>query len=1068
MAPFSQRRASPPGNRSRATKNRVQARRLLVESLETRALLTALPFGAMKEDTGEYMLGDVRVTVVLMESDPSLPGADNGTITYPGESPISYAPADWTPAAIAAAKSSVQAGIEWWEQTLDALEGVRDGLLNFTFDWTHADNPIRTRFEPIARKSDDFAQWMNDFLKVVGFDGGASFSTNIREFNNFQRQQSNADWAFTVFVVNDANDPDGSFAAGGTFNQAFAFAGGRFLIVPAGRPQSTIAHEAGHMFWALDEYIGGSSFSTRRGYYNTQNTNAENNPEAGFVQQPSIMAADHLSSNPNLPSTFSRTAAFNAHITSQSSREMIGWKDSDGDFIFDVLDVPFTLEGFGRYDAAADSYRFTGSSSVRTFANQNPAGLQNDITINRIRQVEYAIDGGPWTVYQTFADRTYSTNLELNIPLAQGEHTIRIRTVDTRTGVMSPEFVGTTGLPSGPVQPGLSGFVYFDSDGDGTWDTNEGGLADWAVELVDQFGGPVVLQNKGEPDGSIEGAPLNSAFNGATLTALGGDVDNHTQVVGFSGATGGTFRLNYGGLLTSSIAFNATATEVAAALEGLASINLGDVLVTKLLDGPTSQRWRIKLQGALAGSSVPQIFLNTSGLTPGATSIVQEVDGRVAALSSNIAPSAGKVFANTSIVLGGSSQTWTSTTRRLRVDFAAPVTEVSLRAWSSAPTIGAVSVGRLEAYDAAGNLLERYTTAALTAGKSEVMSIARATADIAYVIARAHLGTEVLLDSLTWGPDSAVTSGDNGAFALPNLPGGTYHVKVTAPLNYTITSPPLGIHTLTINPGQAVANVNFGIRQPGNIWHNLALPENVTGDVASLVNLLDLLAVVNWMTLQNGDPQLPPAGDTLANGFVDVDNNGICNTIDLVAIVNYITLHPPGSQGGSGEGGSGGGGSGGPGGGFPGGTVGGSGEGETGDGAVTPADYFAANPLHLGEIAGDDLLCDHAEHDDLHAVHEELIAGSSSNSSAGAAFASLSIGEDEHSTLEAAHPDEPVADQPAVQSPALSATTSAAVAPVFSTQTSRRTKLDAAIDLLAADIAQSLSGRGRLARRGRR
>ena len=58
---------------------------------------------------------------------------------------------------------------------------------------------------------------------------------------------------------------------------------------------------------------------------------------------------------------------------------------------------------------------------------------------------------------------------ELSIPVAAGEHTIKIRTVDTRTGAMSPEFVGTTdGVTESPTPGGISGFVWEDSDGDGT------------------------------------------------------------------------------------------------------------------------------------------------------------------------------------------------------------------------------------------------------------------------------------------------------------------------------------------------------------------------------------------------------------------------------------------------------------------------------------------------------------------------------------------------------------------------------------------------------------------------
>ena len=191
-------------------------------------------------------------------------------------------------------------------------------------------------------------------------------------------------------MANSDNDPDDAFAPGGRFSTAFAFEGGRFVVSPSGRPASTFAHEIGHIFWAFDEYSGGDGYLERRGYYDTQNLNAANNPAPGFTQVPSIMANNSL-----------RATAYANHTSSPSSLEMIGWKDSDGDGIFDVLDVPLALEGSGFYDAPAGVYRFQGRSVVQTLPNRNPSGLQNDITINRIRKVEYRIDGGAWQLAQT-------------------------------------------------------------------------------------------------------------------------------------------------------------------------------------------------------------------------------------------------------------------------------------------------------------------------------------------------------------------------------------------------------------------------------------------------------------------------------------------------------------------------------------------------------------------------------------------------------------------------------------------------------------------------------------------
>ena len=808
-----------------------QRRLACFEPLESRSLLAVLPFGAYADDTGEYMLGDVHVTVVLMESDPALAPPDP---TVPVE--------NWTAGAIAAVKSNVQAGMQWWQDTLDAMPTVRDGLLNFTYDWTFANTPVSTGLEPIARVSNDFSLWIYDFLGTVGFAQTGNFSSDIRAYNNFKREQTGSDWAFTIFVVNNSADSDKLFAPGGSFSRAFAFAGGRFMVVPADRPASTFAHEAGHMFWALDEYAGGGSYTSHRGYYNTQNLNASNNPEEGFEQAPSIMA-----------SGAALDAAFAGHISSKSSLEMIGWKDSDSDGIFDVLDVPFSLDGIGRYDASAGRYRFSGTSAVRTLPNQNPSGLQNDITINEIRQVEYSLDGGAWQVAKTFVD-SYQVNLDLSLAAPAGNHTIKIRTVDTRTGVMSPEFVdsystdsSSPSTPKSTPSPGVSGFVFSDIDGNGAWGPNEPALVDWAVDLLDVNGNQVNLVRKIEPNDYSEGASLNNVSSEATLTSVGSD----------------------------------------------AASNL--------------------------------VFARTS----------------------QIVASAGKVFASTTLS-GASTEKWTAN-RRLRVDLPSPVTRVSQRALSSGnPSLA--SFGRLEAYDAAGKLLERYTTGALTSGKSELMTVSRATPDIAYIIVRGHAGSDVLLDSLQWGPGASATSNTLGAYSLSFLPPGNYRVRTTAPAQNMLTTPIGGEYIVSVSGGQSIGDLNFGIKPAPNPWHNFSTPLNVDNDANGNINAIDVLIVINWINANPNNARLPSEGNPGLNGYVDVDNNGVCNAIDVLIVINYInsqTMAPP-PAGGEGEQPSG----------FAAAPGPSAAEGEEiFVPAANAAEYYARQPMHFLEIAGTDIPC---------------------------------------------------------------------------------------------------------------
>ena len=100
---------------------------------------------------------------------------------------------------------------------------------------------------------------------------------------------------------------------------------------------------------------------------------------------------------------------------------MIGWRDSDGDGVFDVLDVPHTLSGTGYLDPALGQYHFVGASSVQTLPNLNSSGLQNDITLNEISRAEYRVDGGNWQTAATFGTSVAELNLSFSVPVS-GTH----------------------------------------------------------------------------------------------------------------------------------------------------------------------------------------------------------------------------------------------------------------------------------------------------------------------------------------------------------------------------------------------------------------------------------------------------------------------------------------------------------------------------------------------------------------------------------------------------------------------------------------------------------------------
>ena len=472
--------------------------------------MATLPFGASTDDTGEFMLGRIAVTPVFLESDGSI---DQST-------------ENWSSSHINTVLNNIQTGLNWWTQLLSTKSSVH--TLDWVIDTTFAATPHPSPYEPISRPSDAYVLWVSDFLSDVGFTGGANLDANVRAFNNSQRQKFNTDWAFTIFVVNSVNDGDGSFAPNGSFARAFAFAGGLFEVVPSTRPASTFAHETGHIFWSRDEYSGGGDYKDKRGYYNAQNTNAmDGNPNPGFQQQVSIMSAGGV-----------LQSAYTSIVSPDSTLAQIGWKDSDGDGIFDVLDVPLQLQGTGRFNSLTNQYRFVGKASPQTLPNQNSAGTQNDITLNRIGRIEYRLDGGSWTTVAT--PNSYLADVDFSVPIPSGRQRIEIRAIDPRTGITSNLFSGSlTSIPDTTTQPGIQGFAWNDLDNDNVWDPSEVGYAGASVVVVDGNSQPVVLQKTVEPDDFGPGF-FSNPVPGVRLDVTGADASGSLAVFGDSGASTGT------------------------------------------------------------------------------------------------------------------------------------------------------------------------------------------------------------------------------------------------------------------------------------------------------------------------------------------------------------------------------------------------------------------------------------------------------------------------------------------------------------------------------------------------
>ena len=129
---------------------------LTLEPLESRAVPTAVPFGATNRDTSEFMIGTAVVDVVLFESTGQI---DPDTET-------------WTAEQLVDMQTRAVEGLTWWTDTL-AAQGTAHSI-NFDINLQYAATPIFTPYEPISRPTTEMELWVNSFLDVVGANTAAA------------------------------------------------------------------------------------------------------------------------------------------------------------------------------------------------------------------------------------------------------------------------------------------------------------------------------------------------------------------------------------------------------------------------------------------------------------------------------------------------------------------------------------------------------------------------------------------------------------------------------------------------------------------------------------------------------------------------------------------------------------------------------------------------------------------------------------------------------------------------------------------------------------------------------
>ncbi len=186
----------------------------------------------------DTMDGTVAVAVFLIESTG---GVDPNLYT-------------WSQADQTSAISQVIEGLHWWVEQSRAFNLARP--LQFTVVPFLAANPAcQQPYEPILHPGRDASLWIDQIMNNVGSSAGDTF-VRVAAFDQRLKNEHRANWAYSMFIAYNPPPAATAFTDG---RASWAYIGGphvNSLFRSFGWPLSRItSHEAGHIFYACDEYF---------------------------------------------------------------------------------------------------------------------------------------------------------------------------------------------------------------------------------------------------------------------------------------------------------------------------------------------------------------------------------------------------------------------------------------------------------------------------------------------------------------------------------------------------------------------------------------------------------------------------------------------------------------------------------------------------------------------------------------------------------------------------------------------------------------------------------------------
>jgi len=303
------------------------------------------------------------------------------------------------------------------------------------------------------------------------------------------------------------------------------------------------------------------------------------------------------------------------------------------DLIKYAVNAPVNVDGGDGFDTVVVIGTEFNDDFVLTSTGVFGAGLN----VNFVNVEAVETDGGAGN--DRFFILGTSPNWTTTVTGGLGSDLFSVQGPTPTNGVISNDLLGHSGILTHTVQSNLDGSLYSGINvtgisanvadnatpgvvvtqtdgfsqvvqGDGiTFSAGDQTLDSFSVMLTRPTGGAVV-------DVSVAPPPGLAVYSGGVLQR---DINSETQSVSLTNLFGGTFTLTLDGQVTSSLAADATAADVRAALEALSNVGAGNVDVQQ--DGTS---YAITFQGTLAHTSITQLVVTLSGdATPGAVARVK-------------------------------------------------------------------------------------------------------------------------------------------------------------------------------------------------------------------------------------------------------------------------------------------------------------------------------------------------------------------------------------------------------------------------------------------------------------